>query len=464
MTDILLIAVLVLVAAVLVCQLILLLRRPPQDAAALAARLEALGTAVATIEKGQERGERALREELAQSRELAGREAATTRQELAAALKGGQDSTLKTLAELSALQKSQLEAFAAQLGKLTESNQQRIDALKLAVEQKLTALSESNAAKLEEMRATVNEKLQSTLERRLSESFKIVGDRLDQVHKGLGEMQTLAEGVGDLKRVLTNVKTRGTWGEVQLGLLLEQVLTPDQFDRNVATREDSGERVEFAIRLPGRDDGEAPGGGKPVWLPIDAKFPKEDYERLVDAADRSDSAAVEEAAQQLAQRVERFARDISEKYINPPGTTDFAILFLPTEGLYAEVLRRPGLADRIQRDWRVTIAGPTTLTALLNSLQMGFRTLAIQRRSSEVWTLLSAVKTEFGKFGEVIAKVKSRLDQAANEIDKVGTRTRAIERKLRRVEELPETEAQKLLRAAAQEELLDLEGEAAEEE
>jgi DNA recombination protein RmuC len=284
---------------------------------------------------------------------------------------------------------------------------------------------------LEQMRKTVDEKLQGTLERRLGESFKLVSERLEVVHQGLGEMQKLASGVGDLKKVLTNVKSRGTWGEMQLGNLLEQVLTSEQYACNVATRPGSNERVEFAIRLPGRGNA----SGAPVWLPIDAKFPKEDYERLVEAAEHADAAALELAATQLENRIKLEAKSIRDKYVEPPHTTDFAILYLPVEGLYAEVLRRPGLLDVLQRDFRITIAGPTVLTALLNSLQMGFRTLAIEKRSSEVWQVLAAIKTEFGKFGEVIGRVQKKLQEASNVIDSAATRTRAIERQLRAVGE-----------------------------
>jgi DNA recombination protein RmuC len=327
-----------------------------------------------------------------------------------------------------------------QLAALTEAQAQRLLELRGGVETRLRELQSDNTAKLEEMRRTVDEKLHATLEQRLGESFKLVSERLEQVHRGLGEMQTLAAGVGDLNRMLTGVKTRGIWGEVQLGNLLEQLLTPQQYERNVATRRGSSERVEYAIRLPGRDS-----DGGIVWLPIDAKFPREDYERLLDAQERADAAAVEEAGRQLEIRIKREARDIRDKYLDPPNTTDFAILFLPTEGLYAEVLRRSGLGELLQRECRVTIAGPTTLTALLNSLQMGFRTLAIEKRSSEVWTVLGAVKTEFGKFGDVLAKTRKKLEEATNTIGSAETRTRAIERKLRGVEALPEAQVQPVL-------------------
>ncbi|WP_322009868.1 DNA recombination protein RmuC [Paraburkholderia sp. J12] len=336
--------------------------------------------------------------------------------------------------------------LAQQLAQLTEANDRRFAEVRATLEQRLKDIEANNAAKLEEMRRTVDEKLHATLEQRLGESFKLVSDRLEQVHRGLGEMQTLAAGVGDLKKVLTNVKTRGTWGEVQLEALLEQMLTPDQYAKNVATVPKSNERVEFAIRLPGRGAGEgADGTAAPVWLPVDAKFPREDYERLIDAQERADVAAIEEAGRALEARVRAEARTIAEKYVAPPHTTDFALLFLPTEGLYAEILRRPGLTDLLQRDFRVTVAGPTTLTALLNSLQMGFRTLAIERRSSEVWQVLGAVKTEFGKFGDVLAKTKSQLETVTRSIEAAEVRTRAMNRKLRDVEALPGEEATDLL-------------------
>ncbi len=320
------------------------------------------------------------------------------------------------------------------LDKLTTSNEARIEVLRNAVERRLGEIQRDNAQRLEAMRATVDEKLQSVLERRLNESFKSVSERLEAVHQGLGEMQVLAVGVGDLKRVLANVKTRGNWGEVQLGALLDQMLAPGQFERDVATRPGSAEHVEFAIKLPGRGDDR----DRPVWLPIDAKFPVEDYERLVDASERGDVEAIEHSTKQLELRVRSFAKDIRRKYLEPPHTTDFALLFLPTEGLYAEIVRRGDLVDSLQRDQRVVIAGPTTLAALLNSLQMGFRTLAIEERSGEIAKVLGEVKTEFARFGEVLAKVKEKLDQASSTIDvEVGRRSRAIERKLRDVEALP---------------------------
>jgi DNA recombination protein RmuC len=308
------------------------------------------------------------------------------------------------------------------------------------LEAQLTLMQQTNAAKLDEMRKTVDEKLQTTLETRLGESFKQVADRLEQVHKGLGEMQTLAQGVGDLQRVLTNVKTRGMFGEVQLEALLEQVLTTEQYGKQVETKPRSNQRVDFAVRFPGRSS-----DGTPVWLPIDAKFPREDYERLLDAHDRADAVGVESAGRALEVRIREEAKSICESYLCPPFTTDFAILFLPIESLYAEVLRRPGLMDKIQRDYRVTLAGPTTLLAMLNSLHMGFRTLALEQQASEVWKVLGAVKTEFERYGEWVAKIKEQVMKAADTVDKADTRTKQMRRALKVVEALPDAQAQVLL-------------------
>jgi DNA recombination protein RmuC len=306
-----------------------------------------------------------------------------------------------------------------------------LEGVRSVVDLRLKQLQEDNARQIDKMRATVDEKLQGTLEKRLGESFKLVSDRLEQVHQGLGAMRQLASDVGGLQKVLANVRTRGGWGEVQLGALLEQVLTPDQFARNVRVREESAEQVEFAIKLPGDEN------GAPVWLPIDAKFPTEDYQRLLAAQEEGNLTAVDDAMKSLETQLKKSAKDICQKYINPPRTTDFALMFLPTEGLYAEAIRRVGLVEQVQRDCRVIFAGPTTLAALLNSLQMGFRTLAIQKRSSEVWNLLAGVKAEFGKFGDALSAVKEKLDQAARKMDDVDVRSRAITRRLRDVEELP---------------------------
>jgi DNA recombination protein RmuC len=343
------------------------------------------------LERAQERSERILREEMGRSRE-----------EGASAAK-------------------------AQREELTKS----LESVRSVVDLRLKQLQDDNSKQIDKMRATVDEKLQGTLEKRLGESFKLVSDRLEQVHQGLGAMQQLASDVGGLQRVLTNVKTRGGWSEWQLGILLEEMLTPEQFAKNMKTRDDTDERVEFAIKLPGDEN------GAPVWLPIDAKFPMEHYERLTTAQENGDPTAVEAAMKTLETQLKRCAKDICEKYINPPKTTDFALLFLPSEGLYAEAIRRVGLVQNVQRDCRVTFVGPTTLAALLNSLQMGFRTLAIQKRSSEVWNLLASVKAEFGKFGESLTAVKDKLDQAARKMEDVDVRSRAITRKLRDVEELP---------------------------
>lgn len=342
--------------------------------------------------------------------------------------------------QIDTLRQSLAEALNTQLQSLSETNARRIAEVRATMEQQLTQLQASNATKLDEMRQVVDERLQSTLEARLGESFKQVAERLEQVYKGLGEMQTLAQGVGDLKHLLTNVKTRGMFGEAQLAALLEHVLSPEQYAAQVSTRPDSRNPVDFAIRLPGRSD-----DGKPVWLPIDAKFPNEDYERLLDAQQRADGVAVEAAARALEARIRLEARGIAEKYVEPPHTTDFAILFLPTEGLYAEVLRRPGLMEALQRDHRVTLAGPTTLLAMLNSLQMGFRTLALEKRSSEVWQVLGAVKSEFMKFGGVLADVKRQTQTVLNTLDKAQTRTNVLNRRLRDVEALPDGQAQNLL-------------------
>jgi DNA recombination protein RmuC len=374
----------VLGAALMAAIFLLLVRRGRAGDVALTGKLELL-------ERAQERSERMLREEMARSREEGANAAKTQREELTKSL----------------------------------------EAVRSIVDLRLTQLQEDNSRQIDKMRATVDEKLQGTLEKRLGESFKLVSERLEQVHQGLGAMRQLASDVGGLQRVLTNVKTRGGWSEWQLGILLEEMLTPEQFAKNMKTRDDTDERVEFAIRLPGDEN------GAPVWLPIDAKFPMEHYERLTAAQESGDTTAVETAMKTLETQLKRCAKDICEKYINPPKTTDFALLFLPSEGLYAEAIRRVGLVQNVQRDCRVTFVGPTTLAALLNSLQMGFRTLAIQKRSSEVWNLLAAVKTEFGKFGDALSAVKEKIDQASRKMEDVDVRSRVITKKLRDVEELP---------------------------
>jgi DNA recombination protein RmuC len=385
-----------------------------------ASRQQQLLDRLEQLDRAQERDAKLYREEFSRNREEAGAAAKAQREELAASLTNVSDSTFKWLGEIAASLRGQLEQVVNQSGKLADK-----------VDLRLKELQQDNAQQIEKMRATVDEKLQGTLERRLGESFQLVSERLERVHQGLGQMQQLASDVGGLQRVLTNVKTRGGWGEVQLGNLLEQVLTPEQFMRNVKTREGSNEMVDFAVRLPGDEN------GQPVWLPIDAKFPIEDYQRLTSAQESGDAVATEEAMKSLETQLRKSAKEICGKYINPPRTTDFALLFLPTEGLYAEAIRRVGLVDQVQRECRVVFAGPTTLAALLNSLQMGFRTLAIQKSSSEVWNLLAAVKTEFGKFGGVLDGVKKKLQEASNKIDEVDVRSRAITKKLRDVEASP---------------------------
>ena len=437
MSDLLLYGLVAMGAGVLLLQLVLLQRSGRKD--------DSLEPGFSALQSGLERVERELRQEMARARQESATAARGDREEQAQSLDRLTKALSAQVGQLGTLQGQQLEAFAAQLARLTQSNEQRFEQLRLSIEARLGAMQADNASKLEEMRKTVDEKLHATLEQRLGDSFKLVSERLELVHKGLGEMQTLAAGVGDLKKVLTNVKTRGTWGEVQLEALLDQVLTAEQYEKNVITRPNSNERVEFAIRLPGREMG---GNDKqPVWLPIDAKFPMEDYQRLIEAQERADPVAVELAAKALELRLRLEAKTIRDKYVEPPFTTDFAILYLPTEGLYAEVLRRPGLADGLQRDFRISIAGPTTLAALLNSLQMGFRTLAIEKRSSEVWGVLGAIKTEFGKFGEALDATRKKLEQATKSIESAGVRTRQIERKLKGVEALPTAEAQARLGA-----------------
>ena len=445
MSELLLYGLVAMGAGVLLLQLVLLQRSGRKD--------DSLEPGFSALQSGLERVERELRQEMARARQESATAARGDREEQAQSLDRLTKALSAQVGQLGTLQGQQLEAFAAQLARLTQSNEQRFEQLRLSIEARLGAMQADNASKLEEMRKTVDEKLHATLEQRLGDSFKLVSERLELVHKGLGEMQTLAAGVGDLKKVLTNVKTRGTWGEVQLEALLDQVLTAEQYEKNVITRPNSNERVEFAIRLPGREMG---GSDKqPVWLPIDAKFPMEDYQRLIEAQERADPVAVELAAKALELRLRLEAKTIRDKYVEPPFTTDFAILYLPTEGLYAEALRRSGLADGLQRDFRISIAGPTTLAALLNSLQMGFRTLAIEKRSSEVWGVLGAIKTEFGKFGEALDATRKKLEQATKSIESAGVRTRQIERKLKGVEALPTAEAQARLGALEEIEALE---------
>lgn len=445
MTDMLLEVSFPLLLAILLLQIILLKRKSALDLLPLQLRLE-------QIEKGLERNERQLREEMAknreeslliarQAREETGNSSRRLREDLSSALKNFKDSVLRSMTEMATLLTSEVERFEGRVVKMSETSENRLETLRGTVEMRLKQIQEDNSRQLDQMRATVDEKLQGTLDKRLGESFQQVSTRLEQVHRGLGEMQTLAAGVGDLKKVLTNVKVRGTWGEIQLETLLDQVLSPDQYARNVRCDETSAEVVEFAVRLPGRPEG----GERPVWLPIDAKFPLEDYNRLLEAQEKADPQSADTASKMLASRIRNCAKDICRKYLRPPHTTDFGVMFLPTEGLYAEVARRTGLIEEMQRDFRVVIAGPTTFAALLNSLQMGFRTLAIQQRSSEVWNLLGAVKTQFGKFGTLLDGVKKRLEQASSTMDGAARQSRAIERQLREVQELPPEQARLLL-------------------
>ena len=415
--------------------LIALIRRKPQDVIA------GLQDNFIDLANKQQRLEGAIKDEITSNRQETAQSARQARQELGTALKLSSDSLQQRLSENIRVQKDQLDSFSKQLMAMTQLNEEKLEAMRKTMETQLQAMQEDNTRKLEQMRATVDEKLQGTLDKRLGESFKQVSERLEQVYKGLGEMRTLATGVGDLKKVLTNVKTRGTWGEIRLSHVLEQILTPDQYDVNVATQKNSNERVEFAIKLPGQQADRE----KIVWMPIDSKFPQEDYHRLMDAQEAADKESAEQSIKNLEMRIKVEARRIKEKYLDPPNTTDFGIMFLPVEGLYAEVLRRPGLCDTLQREHRIVVTGPTTLAALLNSLQMGFRTLAIEKRSSEVWQLLSMVKTEFGKFGDVLAKTKKKLQEAGQTIDKAEIRTRAIARTLRKVQEVPLTETGSLI-------------------
>lgn len=481
----------VIIAVILgVINLILLLvltRRPAGDSARVEAQLLA-------IEKNQEKAERSVKEEMSLNREEAGGSARLLREEVATTLKTVNDSLLNQMANVAGMQKDQLDTFSNQLNTLTASNEeklsllqeqstaaakedreelsralkafaesfgenvrdfnetqkqkfdslinrqsdllqsteQKLERMRETIETRLKLLQDDNTEKLEKMRATVDEKLHATLEKRLGESFKMVSDRLEMVHKGLGEMQNLAIGVGDLKKVLSNVKTRGMLGEIQLGNILEQILTAEQYACNVVTKKGSRDHVEFAIKLPGMEE-----GGDVVYLPVDAKFPREHYDALISAYDHGDPAGVEDAAKLLEGNIKKFAKDIKEKYIDPPYTTDFGIMFLPVEGLYAEVVRRPGLIETLQRDHKIIITGPTTLAAILNSLQMGFKTLAIKKSTSEVWTLLGVVKTEFGRFGDILDKTQKKLQEASNTIEDAAKKSRNIERKLRTVQEIP---------------------------
>ena len=426
MTDILLIFIVLLSIVILVFLLALIKRKSDDGFKKIAADIDALGNI-------HNNTERMVKDEIARNREESSANAKQAREELSGALKDSSDSLLKRMTENAGMQKDQLDSFSRLLGDMTKINEEKFDTMRATIDSRLRELREDNSKKLEQMRAVVDEKLQLTLETRIGESFKQVSERLEQVYKGLGEMRSLAAGVGDLKKVLTNIKTRGTWGEIQLGNILEQILTRDQYEVNVATKKNSDDRVEFAVKLPGKGVDKE----QIVWMPIDSKFPQEDYQRLLDAQERADKELVERSSKNLEMCIKAEAKKIKEKYLDPPNTTDFGIMFLPVEGLYAEVLRRPGLSDFLQREYRITVTGPTTLAALLNSLHMGFRTLAVEKRSSEVWELLSRVKTEFGKFGDMLAKTKKKLQEAANNIDRAEIRTRVIEGKLKKVQELP---------------------------
>ena len=386
-----------------------------------------------------------LRDELRMGREEAGRAARESRDELTRGLASANDTLAATLKSMGEVQRAQLDGMSASLKQLSESNQASLDRIRTTMDSRVRELQDGNETKLEEMRKTVDEKLQTTLEKRLGESFKLVSDQLESVQKGLGEMQSLATGVGDLKRVLTNVKARGTWAEVQLGALLGEILAPGQFEKNVHVEAGAAEVVEYAIRLPGPKDEP----GSCVWLPIDSKLPQEDYLRIQDAAELGDRDATQRATEALARAIRLAAQDIHRKYVKPPHTTDFAVMFLATEGLYAEVVRQPALVDDLQQRYRIVVAGPATLAALLSSLRMGFQTLAIEQQAVEVWRVLGGVKTEFARFEDVLAKVKRQLDAASNTIDHTGVRTRAMERKLRAVEQLPDDEAERVLDLAA---------------
>lgn len=415
-------AVLLMIVVLLIWQL----KRSSIDWTPLSGRLEALQDA-------QERTDRSVRDEIARSRTETQSQSQQERTELAGSLKSFGDSVQTRMADIAKIQNDQMESFARQLSILTATNEKKMDDIRLIIDGKLKQIQEDNTRQLDRMRETVDEKLQNTLEKRLGESFKQVSERLEQVHQGLGDMRTLAAGVGDLKKVLTNVKSRGTWGEVQLGALLEEILSPEQYLKNVKIKDTGADFVEFAIKLPGQ--GDSPSDF--VLIPVDAKFPMEDYSRLMEAQDKGDLSAAEDAVRQLENSIKKAAKDICQKYIDPPRTTDFGIMFLPSEGLYAEVIRRTALVSNLQRECRIVISGPSTFAAFLNSLQMGFRTLAIQKRSGEVWKVLGEVKAAFGRFGDSLDAVRKRLDQAASSVDDAQKKTKTLANKLKAVESLP---------------------------
>jgi DNA recombination protein RmuC len=417
-------AVLLIIVVLLVWQL----KRAAIDWTPLSVRFDSLQDA-------QERTDRCVRDEIARSRAETQTQSQQERTELAGSLKSFEDSVQTRMAGIAKIQNDQMESFARQLNMLTVANEQKLDNIRLEIDAKLKQIQEDSARQLDRMRETVDEKLQNTLEKRLGESFKQVSERLEQVHQGLGDMRTLATGVGDLKKVLTNVKSRGTWGEVQLGALLEEILSPEQYLKNVKIHEHGSDFVEFAIKLPGQ--GDSPSDF--VLIPVDAKFPMEDYSRLIEAQEKGEVSTAEDAVRQLENSIKKAARDISQKYLAPPKTTDFGIMFLPSEGLYAEVMRRTVLVSNLQREYRIVISGPSTFAAFLNSLQMGFRTLAIQKRSGEVWKVLGEVKAAFGRFGDSLDAVRKRLEQAATSVDDAQKKTRTLAGKLKSVESLPGT-------------------------
>ncbi len=430
MTDIILIAVIVIQVIIFI---LLIIGSRKNDSGELKILLE-------NTEKDIQKVEHSMREEISGIRGEMSKSAKDNREELFNSFKNFNDIISNKIGDVTGLQKDSLDRFSVQLKDLTEMNIKNLENMRNTIENNLKEIQKDSSEKLEKMRQTVDEKLHDTLEKRLGDSFKQVSERLEQVHKGLGEMQNLATGVGKLEKVLSNVKTRGVLGEYQLGTLLEQILTPDQYSKNVKTRPEGNNFVEFAIKFPGKR-----GIDDFIWMPVDSKFPTEDYQSLADAYEKADIKVIEEKKKSLYGRLKSSAKDIHDKYIEPPFTTDFGIMFLPFEGLYAEAMREPGLFETVQREYKVVITGPSTLAALMNSLQMGFRTLAIEKRSGEVWELLGAVKTEFRNFGDVLDKTKKKLEQASSDIEKAGTRSRAIERKLRDVQELPQSDSVKLL-------------------
>ncbi len=385
---------------------------------------------VKTLETFFNRSDKVLKDEMSLNRKELADSGKGLREELSSLFKGFGDSVDKRMSEFSVVQNKNFENFSFRFTELVDKNDEKMEKIRSIVEKKLESIQKNNDEKLDLMRATVDEKLHATLEKRFSESFKIVSDNLSLIQKGLGEMQVVATGVGDLKKVLNNVKTRGTWGEAQLGNLIEEIFTPDQYEKNVKTKKTSKDNVEFAIKLPGSED------GKHIWLPIDAKFPLEDYQKLVEAQDQGNVVLVEELGKALENRIKSEAKDIRDKYIDIPNTTDFGILFVPTESLYAEILRRPGLYELLRRDYKVIITGPTTIQVILNSLNVGFKTLNIQKRSGEVWAVLATVKSEFGKFGDLLEKTHKKIQEAGNVIEDAMTKTRTIEKKFNKINKI----------------------------